>query len=165
MSAFTNWLRANESRNQKAEAGKKAANFQLCVSSFPLLPSGFSAPRRRALSISSRLAATRVLAPSTTEDNCQSPSAGESKVDSCLLLFPTYHLPSTTYRLFYIPHLPPIKYLCFQQHSRFKGLSSCVFIDIPASLPSRGRPVLCFHRHSRFVPSKKEFIFNVGRLC
>ena len=36
--------------------------------------------------------------------------------------------------LFFFPHLPPAKHLCFQQNSRFIGLSTCVFIDIPASL-------------------------------
>jgi hypothetical protein len=30
------------------------------------------------------------------------------------------------------PHLPPTNYHSFQRHSRFRGLSTCVFIDIPA---------------------------------
>jgi hypothetical protein len=35
---------------------------------------------------------------------------------------------------FCLPYLPPTTYpLSFQQHSRFKRLSICVFIDIPAS--------------------------------
>ena len=34
------------------------------------------------------------------------------------------------------PYAPPTNYLRFQQHSRLRGVSPCVFIDIPALPPS-----------------------------
>lgn len=48
---------------------------------------------------------------------------------------PTYHLPSATYHLRHIIYV-----LCFQQHSRLKGLSAFFFIHIPglsSSFPLR----------------------------
>jgi hypothetical protein len=140
-----------EIRKQKLE--NKAANFQLCVSSFPLLPSGFSAPRRRALSISSRLAAKRALAPSTTQDKCQ-PTRRESKGSPvvCCSSLPT------TYKSFFIPNLPPTKCLCFHQHSRFKELSTCVFIDIPGSLRTlESRPFVFIDIPASFGQKKNSF--------
>ncbi len=59
-----------------------------------------------------------------------------------------------------LPYVPPNNYLCFQQHSRFLGLSAFVFIHIPASVSGfPQRPFVFIH-----IPALLVYFLKLLRL-
>ena len=90
--------------------------------------------------------------PSTTYQESQ-----QSKVGWSTSPRTTYDLPSATY------HLPDTNHFSFQQHSRFQGVTTFVFFNIPASLCATEIRSFVFIAIPSSSAQKRKFLFTVGR--